>query len=211
MKNIKSKILVFIIIVLFLLSQRGIYAAMADYTDEQADQQMKEQQENWQKEQETKKNKSSDNYLKDLSVKGYKILPSFNKENTNYELGIEIEDDYIEIKTETEDEKATVTGNGKVILNSGENNLKVSVTAENGEERLYFIKTVKKNKNNLSVSLEDEEIRNYKIDVHTEEKKFLNKKNNNKDKKKFIILTISILTIIRFIKYFKFQKKSKHN
>ncbi len=152
MKKLKNKILVLMIITLLVLSQNVIYAAMADFTDEQADKQTKQQQENWQKEQEIKKNKSTNNYLKSLYIKEYKILPDFNKDKADYEIDKEIEDDNIEIIAEAEDEKSNITGNGKITLNSGENNLKISVTAENGEERLYFIKAIKKIKHDVRLN-----------------------------------------------------------
>lgn len=152
MKEITNKVLTFIIIIFLILSQNIIYAAMADYTDEQADLKTKQEQENWKKEQEEKINKSNNNYLKSLSVTGYDLYPSFDKKIINYEITKEVEEDYIEIVIETEDEKASVSGNGKIALNSGENNLKINVTADNGEERLYFIKVIKTIKKDIRLN-----------------------------------------------------------
>ena len=151
MKNIK-KILLIVLIILIALSKNIIYAAMADYTDEQADLKTKQQQENWQKEQYVSINKSSNNDLKSLIVKGYELSKDFDKEIIDYEITKEVEDDYIEIIAETEDTKATISGNGKITLTSGENNLKISVTAENGEEKLYFIRVVKTIKGNIRLN-----------------------------------------------------------
>ena len=147
MKIIK-KIILMILAVMLILSQDVIYASMADYTDEQADKNLKQEQEEWKKEQQERINKSSNNYLKSLSVKKYSITPDFDKQTINYEISAEISDDYIEIEAETDDEKSSVSGIGKIGLSSGENNLKVDVTAENGTVRYYFINVIKNVKQN---------------------------------------------------------------
>ena len=152
MKIIK-KIILMILAVMLILSQDVIYASMADYTDEQADKNLKQEQEEWKKEQQERINKSSNNYLKSLSVKKYSIAPDFDKQTINYEISAEISDDYIEIEAETDDEKSSVSGIGKIGLSSGENNLKVDVTAENGTVRSYFIKVIKTvTKNNIRLN-----------------------------------------------------------
>lgn len=150
--KIINKIILIITILILVLSQNIIYASMADYTDEQADQNMKKEQEEWKQEQEEKINKSSNNYLKELSVYGYEITPKFDKQTINYEIVQEINDDYLEIKAETDDGKASVLGIGKTQLNSGENNLRIDVTAENGTVRTYFIKVIKDVKKNIRLN-----------------------------------------------------------
>ena len=96
--------------------------------------------------------KSTDNYLKKLEVEGYVLTPEFDKQTINYEIIEKVKDDFLEIKAETDDEKASISGIGKVMLNSGENNLKIEVTAESGTVRTYFIKVVKETKDNLRLT-----------------------------------------------------------
>lgn len=96
--------------------------------------------------------KSTNNYLKNLEVTGYKITPEFDKQTINYEITNEVDEDYIEINAQVDDEKATISGAGKVALNSGENNLKIEVTSESGTVRTYFIKVVKKVQENLRLT-----------------------------------------------------------
>lgn len=164
MKKIIYKSILIIFVILVLLSHNIIYASMADYTDEQADNNLKQEQEEFKKEQEEKINKSSNNYLKKLSVKGYEITPNFDKQTINYELTQEVGNDNIEIEAESDDEKASITGNGKIALNSGENNIKIDVTAENGMVRSYFIKIKKSVKKDIRLksleikTSEDEEV-----------------------------------------------------
>lgn len=96
--------------------------------------------------------KSTNNYLKNLEVTGYKITPEFDKQTINYEITNEVDEDYIEINAQVDDEKATISGTGRVALNSGENNLKIEVTSESGTVRTYFIKVVKKIQENLRLT-----------------------------------------------------------
>lgn len=151
MKRI-NKIISIIAILILIFAQNIIFASMADYTDEQADESLRQEQKEWQKEQEERINKSSNNYLKGLSVDGYELTPKFDKQTINYEIVQEVSDDYLEIKAETDDENASVEGNGKIQLNSGENNLRIDVTAENGTVRTYYIKVIKTIKKDVRLS-----------------------------------------------------------
>ncbi len=143
MKKMIYKLLLVVIIVSAILFQNVSNANMADFTDEQADNNLKHEQEEFKKEQEQNIDKSSNNYLKNISIKGYDISPVFDKQIINYEVSKDVSDESIEIEVETDDEKATVIGTGKITLNSGENNLEIKVTAENGMTRTYFIKVNK--------------------------------------------------------------------
>lgn len=140
------------IFLLVLSNMPNVLASFADFTDEEADKQVQEQLKEQEKEHNVTQVKSSNNYLKNLSVKGYQITPEFDKQTINYEIKEEINEDYLEINAEIDDGKASVSGIGKVQLNSGENNLKIDVTAENGSLRTYFIKTIKKVKKNIELS-----------------------------------------------------------
>ena len=152
MKKLIYKTMLIIVMILMLFSQNMSFATMADYTDEQADKKLEQEQKEWKQEQEEKIGKSSNNYLKNLSVENYSITPEFDKQTINYEIKEEITDDSITIKAETDDEKASVSGTGKITLNSGENNIEIEVTAENGMVRTYFIKVIKQVKQNLRLN-----------------------------------------------------------
>lgn len=159
-KYIKISILVAITFSLLLANMPKVLASFADFTDEEADKQAQEQLKEQEKEHNVTKVKSSNNYLKKLSVKGYQLTPEFDKQTSNYEIKEEINIDFIEISAETDDEKASVSGTGKIQLNSGENNIRIDVTAESGTVRTYFIKVIKSiNKdirlNTLKLKMED--------------------------------------------------------
>ena len=111
--------------------------------------------------------KSSNNYLKNLSVNGYQIIPEFDKQTINYEIKEEIGEEYIKIEAETDDEKSFVSGIGEVQLNSGENNIRIDVTAENGSVRTYFIKTTKTIKKDIKLT-------NLVLEAYSKENKLFN-------------------------------------
>ena len=143
MKKIYKFILIIFAITL-IFTHNYTYASMADFTDEEADAVLIQEQKEWKKEQEERINKSSNNYLKSLSIDKYDITPEFDKQTINYEIKQEITENSIKINVETDDENASVSGDGEIILNSGENNLRIDVTAQNGTVRTYFIKITKK-------------------------------------------------------------------
>ena len=151
-KYIKISILVVITLSLLFANLPEVFASFADFTDEQADKQAQEQLKEQEKEHNVTQVKSSNNYLKNLSVNGYQIIPEFDKQTINYEIKEEIGEEYIKIDAETDDEKSSVSGIGEVQLNSGENNIRIDVTAENGSVRTYFIKTTKTIKKDIKLT-----------------------------------------------------------
>lgn len=151
--NHMNKILIVFFIISFIfsigISNTSFAKSMLEVTDEEADKQYKITMEEQKKELEERINKSSNNYLKSLSVDNYKIYPDFDKQTENYEIKEELNVDSLNIKAEADDEKASVSGIGIVKLNSGENKIRIDITAENGTVRTYFIKVIKSTKKNL--------------------------------------------------------------
>lgn len=95
--------------------------------------------------------KSSNNSLKELSIGTGKLTPDFSRDT--YEYSVEFDDTVnlydlseIEVSATAEDEKASVSGTGKIQLTEGENNIAINVTAENGAVRTYTIKVNKPQK-----------------------------------------------------------------
>lgn len=92
--------------------------------------------------------KSSNNYLKSLSVGTGTLTPEFYRET--YEYTVEFGEDVnlyelanIELSAQTEDSRAKVEGTGTIDLVDGENSIKINVTAENGSVRTYTVKVIK--------------------------------------------------------------------
>lgn len=114
----------------------------ADFTEEEAAEQEKVYEE-------SKNNitadslvgKSSDNYLKSLSVEGYKLSPEFNRQEDTYT--IYVKDDSVNtfnVLAEPDNETAKIEGIGNVTVSPEERIINIKVTAENGDLKVYTIK-----------------------------------------------------------------------
>lgn len=86
-----------------------------------------------------KKEYSSDNTLKSLTIEGYNLEPKFNKDTTEYNLTVDEKVEKINVKAEPNHNKASVKGCGEINLSSGENIIEIKVTAENGNDKIYKI------------------------------------------------------------------------
>lgn len=196
-------IIFLIIIVVIVLVSNKVFASMADYTDEQAyDDYLKEQSE-WNETHKDSINKSSNNYLKSISIENYEISPSFERQTVDYSLTKDVDSDTINIKAEAEDEKASVSGTGIIKLNSGENNLKIDVTAENGTVRTYSINV---NKKEDGESQENNVENNRENNIENSIEKGTNNEFNNK---KIIFATICVIIIIMLIIIISNKKRYK--
>ena len=96
----------------------------------------------------TKSNKSSNNYLKNISTSLGTLSPTFNRSQTSYILSFPYDFDYktlekISINAVKEDTKEKVEGTGVKEVKIGTNVYNLLVTAENGETRTYVIKLIK--------------------------------------------------------------------
>ena len=95
---------------------------------------------NTQKNNDTNKNKenlSKENNLESLSIDNYEI--AFNKNTLSYSIDVNYDVESINVKAKAVDNKANVSIVGNNNLKYGENNVKVIVTAENGDKKTYTI------------------------------------------------------------------------
>lgn len=84
--------------------------------------------------------KSGNNYLQSISLSAGNLSPEFYRETFEYTIeNIEENIEELEISAVAEDERANISGLGKVTINSGENRYPISVTAENGNTREYTL------------------------------------------------------------------------
>ena len=155
----------------------------ADFTEEEAAEQER-------KYEESKNNitadsligKSSNNYLKSLSVEGYELTPEFNRQQDTYT--IYVKDDSINsfnILAESDDETAKIDGIGNVTISAEQRIINIKVTAENGDLKVYTIK------------VENEK----------------NKKTEGESSINFIVIAIIIVIIIAVIVTLLYKRK-KH-
>ena len=83
---------------------------------------------------------SSNNYLDQLEVENYDIVPDFDKDEDHYTLSVNSDIDKATIIAHAEDDRATVSGDtGEQNLAYGSNVFTVTVTAEDNTERPYYI------------------------------------------------------------------------
>lgn len=95
--------------------------------------------------------KSSNNYLKEITLSAGNLSPEFYRETFEYTVeNLDENITEIEIGATAEDERASISGLGKISLQEGENRLPIAVTAENGNVREYIV--VVNRKENLEES-----------------------------------------------------------
>ena len=82
---------------------------------------------------------STDNTLKDLTVSNATISPAFSAGTTNYTAEVPFEVSKLEISASANDGKATVSINSPNLVPNGTTNVSVTVTAENGSQKVYVI------------------------------------------------------------------------
>lgn len=86
---------------------------------------------------------SPNNKLSGLGIDGFGLTPSFNKDTESYNLIVDTSVNQITVNAYTADSNATVSGAGTVALQSGTNDITITVTAQNGSTRIYNIHVVK--------------------------------------------------------------------
>jgi len=82
---------------------------------------------------------SRDNYLSNLTVKGYSLTPKFNKTNNTYFVTVSNGVKSVTVTATKEDSTAVVTISGNTNLQVGLNKVLISVLAQNGDVRYYRI------------------------------------------------------------------------
>ena len=97
------------------------------------------------KEEEEKSKDTSNKSLQSLAVDGYTLDPVFNPETTRYTIDLkeDFKDDKLKITAVAADEKAKVTIEGNENFSTGNNMVKITVTAQDGTTRLYTITALK--------------------------------------------------------------------
>ena len=100
-----------------------------------------------------KKTYSSNNYLENLSIEGYDLSPSFDKDTLEYSVEVPNDVTKVNINASVEDDKAEVSGTGEIEVSEGSNKIEVKVTAENGNEKVYVINVTVKELDPIEVTV----------------------------------------------------------
>lgn len=116
-------------------------AGYADFTEEEAAEKAEEYEDSKNNiTAESLVGKSGNYYLKSLNIDGYNFNPEFNRQNSNYT--IYTKDNSINtfyVTAEPDNENAKVEGLGKVTISEEQRLINVTVTAENGNVKVYTI------------------------------------------------------------------------
>ncbi len=110
------------------------------------------------------KAKSSVNTLSELKVDGESV-PSFSSATTSYNVG-EKSGSSITISAVPTDSKASVSGTGTKTLRYGKNSFTVTVTAENGTKKSYYVIVTKPDTRNSNNNLKSLTVDQGKIDFN---------------------------------------------
>lgn len=94
--------------------------------------------------------KSNDATLKSLDVSGFTLIPTFNKDNTSYSISVNNNITGLNVTAIPNDEKAKVTISGNNGWREGINTVRITVTAEDGSEKVYIVNVNRKAANNAT-------------------------------------------------------------
>jgi beta-N-acetylglucosaminidase/uncharacterized protein YraI len=85
------------------------------------------------------------NKLSGLSVEGFAMTPTFSRDTLEYNLIVDSGVSSINVYATALSSLASVKGTGTIALSSGNNDIKVAVTAQNGSAREYVLHVVRQN------------------------------------------------------------------
>lgn len=98
---------------------------------------------------------SSNNYLSSLSIEGYTLDKTFDKEVLEYNVELPNGTEKINISAKTADSTAKVSGVGEIAVVEGVNKITIKVTAENGNVKNYVINATVKELDPIEVTVND--------------------------------------------------------
>lgn len=90
-------------------------------------------------------NGNPNNMLSGLSVEGFVMTPTFSRDTLEYNLIVDPTVSNIKVSASALNSASSVSGTGTIALQNGNNDIKVSVTAQNGNVREYILHVVRQN------------------------------------------------------------------
>lgn len=99
--------------------------------------------------------KSSNNYLKSLSVDGYEISPAFDKKTSEYTVSVPSTVSKINIIATKEDSYSSISGTGEKEVSEGVNTFDITVTSETGVANIYSLKVNVLDQNPIEVTVDN--------------------------------------------------------
>ena len=112
-------------------------------------------EENKDEDKDDKKEKSTNKALKGLVVENHKLSPEFDPETTKYTLEVTKDVEKLEITPILQDDKSKFEITGNENFKVGNNIVKITVTAEDGTNRIYTITVTKTNEDGTENPLDN--------------------------------------------------------
>lgn len=94
------------------------------------------------------KNRSENNFLSEITVDKGELTPQYDMLTKEYYVLLDANTDSITIDAKTDDEKAVLSGTGVFDVKAGKNSFVITVTAENGDVRIYTVVVERPKSNN---------------------------------------------------------------
>jgi len=100
---------------------------------------------------------SSNNYLSSLSIEGYDLDKTFDKEVLEYNVELPNGTEKVNINAKVENSNAKVSGTGEIEVTEGVNKISLKVTAENGNVKTYVVNAIVKELDPIYIKLDNKQ------------------------------------------------------
>lgn len=100
---------------------------------------------------------SKDNNLKSLSVEGYELDKTFDKDTLEYNITAPTGTTTVKVLATASDKTASISGLGEIEVTEGSNTVPVVVTAQNGDQKTYTIIVNVEDQNPINVKVDNKD------------------------------------------------------
>lgn len=100
---------------------------------------------------------SKDNNLKNLSVEGYELDKTFDKDTLEYNITAPTGTTTVKVLATVNDKTASISGDGEIEVTEGSNTIPIVVTAQNGDQKTYTIIVNVEDQNPINVSVDNKD------------------------------------------------------
>lgn len=100
---------------------------------------------------------SKDNNLKSLSVEGYELDKTFDKDTLEYNITAPTGTTTVKVLATASDKTASISGLGEIEVTEGSNTVPIVVTAQNGDQKTYTIIVNVEDQNPINVKVDNKD------------------------------------------------------
>lgn len=98
---------------------------------------------------------SKNNNLSGITVEGYELDGTFDKEKLEYTVSVPSDTEKIKLNASVEDSTASLTGIGEFDVSEGDNKFDIIVTAQNGNQKTYSVTVKVEDKNPITATIDN--------------------------------------------------------